>query len=156
MGKATLLMAVLIATLTLTATDAMAADGVYRWVDENGDVHYGDNPPRQANAEAVDIQPDASSGLKPDAYSQLESSAGQPSRAQQQRDERALQRKEQTEKETSMAAGCEQRRATVAQLEPMPRVMVTNEDGEVYRMDDNDRLAELGKLKAYISENCQE
>jgi hypothetical protein len=156
MSKATLFTAVLIATLTLMATDAMAADGVYRWVDENGDVHYGDNPPRQANAEAVDIQSDASSGLKPDAYSQPESSAGQPSQAQQQRDERALQRKQQTEKETSLAAGCEQRRASLAQLEPKTRVMVTTEDGDVYRMDDNDRLAELEKLKTFISENCQD
>ena len=151
----TLFTAVLIAALVLAATDAIANNNVYRWVDENGDVHFGDNPPRQANAEIVDIQPDASSGLKADAYSKSESSPGEPSRAQQQRDERALQHKEQTEKAEALAVGCEQRRASVAQLEPSTRVMVTTEDGEVYRMDDNDRLAELGKLKAFISENCK-
>lgn len=147
--------AVLIAVLALTATDAMATDGVYRWVDENGDVHYGDNPPRQADAEIVDIKPDASSGLKTDAYSKPESTSGQPSRAQQLRDERALHHKEQSEKAEALAAGCAQRRASVAQLEPSTRVMVTTEDGEVYRMDDNDRMAELGKLQAFITENCQ-
>jgi len=34
--------------------------------------------------------------------------------------------------------------------------MVTTEDGEVYRMDDNDRLEELARLNAYISENCED
>lgn len=144
---------VLIAALVLAAMDATAMDDVYRWVDKDGNVHFGDNPPQQANAEIVDIQPN-SIGVAP-APATLVNSPQQPSRAQQQRDERELERKANAETKQALAAGCDSRREAVAQLEPKPRVMVTTESGEVYRMNDDDRLTELAKLKAYISENCK-
>ena len=39
-------MTVLFATLVLLAADALAKDEVYRWVDENGRVQFGDCSPQ--------------------------------------------------------------------------------------------------------------
>ncbi|NOR18642.1 MAG: DUF4124 domain-containing protein [Xanthomonadales bacterium] len=155
MRNTSLYVTVLIATLVLAATDAVAVDDVYRWVDEDGNVHFGDNPPQQANAEVVKIQQN-STGVEPAPPGALLNTPQQPSRAQQQRDERELRRAEDAERKQALASGCDSRREAVAQLEPKPRVMVTTEGGEVYRMDDDDRLEELNKLKAYISENCKD
>ena len=152
----TLYVAVLTATLVLAATDAMGSDNVYRWVDEDGNVHFGDNPPERANAEKINVQTTPSNAGQPAVDTTSANDPPQPSYAQRQREERALKRRENAEKQQSIAEGCEQRLEYKAQLEPSTRVMVRNEDGQVYRLGDNERLEELAKLNAYISENCKD
>ena len=154
MRIATILMAIFISILVLSATDAIAKDEIYRWVDENGVVHFGDRPGGQAGVEKIDIPESQINSTQPTSAAAATDTSQPPSRAQQQRDERAEKRKEAAEKKQAIAAGCEQRRQLVAQLEPSTRVMVRLEDGTVTRMDDNKRLETLGEAKAYIAKNC--
>jgi len=154
MRIATILMAIFISILVLSATDAIAEDQIYRWVDENGVVHFGDRPGGQAGVEKIDIPESQINSTQPTSAAAATDTSQPPSRAQQQRDERAENRKKAAEKEQAIAAGCEQRRQLVAQLEPSTRVMVRLEDGTVTRLDDNKRLETLGEAKAYIAENC--
>jgi len=150
--------AVLIATLANPATEASAADEIYRWVDENGVVHFGDRPPANATAEIISIQKSNSS----DNATATDSASAdlskppepQPSAAQQKRDERAEKRAELEANEKIIAEACAQRRTIVSQLEPSTRVMVQLEDGTVERMDDNVRLETLNEAKTYIADNC--
>jgi len=162
MRYVTFYLAIMLAVFVFTATDAKAADEVYRWVDENGDVHFSDQPPKQVKSEVIDIRPSTGIGTQPaentnaDADTSTPAGAEQPSRAQQQRDERAEKRKEDAEKQSALAAGCAQRYELVSQLEPSTRVMIKDkESGEVTRMDDNERLKVLGEAKDYISKNCK-
>jgi hypothetical protein len=151
------LMIVFVAAFVLMATDAIAEDTVYRWVDDQGVVHFGDRPNDAANAEKLEIQSTETTSPAPgsdverdDIYAQPEG----PSRAQQQREARAESRAEAAVLADAIAAGCDQRRQIVSQLEPSTRVMVRGEDGEVYRLDDNERLKALDEAKAYIAEKC--
>ena len=156
----TIFMAVMTAALLLLATDAMAKDDVYRWVDEKGVVHFGDRPPKQADAEQINIHPSA--GVTAPAYASAtpastdEQQDPEPSYAQQKRDERAKLRQEAAEQKQITDAACEQRRTLVAQMEPSTRVIVEYEDGTIGRLDDNERLETLNEAKAYIAENCKE
>ena len=140
-------------------TDALAEGEVYRWVDENGVVHFGDQPEAAANAEVVQIQPGPAGSSQPSSAKTAGAGSDQdganPSYAQTLRDERAAKRKEAAEQQKFVAGNCERSREVVAQLEPSPRVNVTHEDGSVTRMDDNDRLRVLNEAKAYIAENCE-
>ncbi len=43
---------------------APLAAEVYKWVDENGDTHYGEHPPANASAIYVDVRPNLMEGLK--------------------------------------------------------------------------------------------
>ena len=154
MRIATILMAIFISILVLSATDAIADDEIYRWVDENGVVHFGNHPGGQAGVEKIDIPESQINNTQPAATTASGDTSQEPSYAQQRRDERAKIHKEAAEKEQAIAAGCAQRRQLVAQLEPSTRVMVRLEDGTVTRMDDNKRLDTLAEAKAYIAENC--
>jgi hypothetical protein len=158
MRMTTILMTVLVTILVLSATDATAKDEIYRWVDENGVVHFGDRPGGRADVEQIEIQDNRggtyqapSTAVAADPGEQQEP---QPSYAQQLRDERATKRKEAAEEKEIIDAACKQRRQLVAQLEPSTRVMVEYEDGTVVRLDDNERLKTLDEAKAYIAENC--
>jgi hypothetical protein len=139
----------------LSITSVLAQQDVYRWVDEDGVVHFESQAPRQTEAEKIHIKPDRKMGIQPapDTYDGDEGDSG-TSIAQQKRDKRAKQRKQAKEKKQFTAAACEASRNVVATLEPKTRVLVHKEDGTVVRMDDNDRLERIREEKAYIAENC--
>jgi len=155
MRIATIFMVILFATLVLSATQAVANDEIYRRVDENGVVHFGDRPDGQVNSEIIEIK--SAPGTNTPAYSAptaTDSNQQELSVAQQRRNDRAEKRKEAAEQQEAIAAGCEQRRQLVAQLEPSTRVIVEYEDGNIGRLDDNERLETLAEAKAYIAEKC--
>jgi len=145
---------------TLSATNALAESAVYRWVDENGVVHFENQAPRQVNAEVIIIKSspnrDEQAALGTAPEDTAEKTVTETSYAQKRRDERAMKRQEAIENEKLTAANCEYNHRVVAQLEPMPRVLLEQKDGTVVRMDDNDRLERLGEAKAYIAENCSQ
>ncbi len=158
MRIANIIMPVLIATLANLAVDAMAGEEIYRWVDENGVVHFSSEPPQNTSAEQITIQQDKIPA--PTSSSASDATAGDTlaepelSPAEQERAAREKKRTEMQEQKKAIAAACEQNKKIVAQLEPSTRVMVQNEDGTVSRMDDNVRLETLDKAKTYIAENC--
>ena len=157
MRTAIIFTAILITSLVLTAMDARADDEIYRWVDENGVVHFGDNPQGRADSEIIEIKNNPS-GITPVNPTQATDSTPleKPplSAAQQQRADRAEKMKEAAAKKEAIAAGCEQRHQLVAQLEPSTRVIVEYEDGTIGRLDDNERLEMLNEAKTYIAEKC--
>jgi hypothetical protein len=159
MRIATTFIAILTGIFLFFAAEAMAGEPVYRWVDENGVVHFGDRPDGHKDAEIVDIQED-SSGVNQSSSSNLSAETGgqvdaqQPTYAEQIRNERAAKRAEAETKEKTSAASCDQARHAVTQLEPSPRVNVTHEDGTVTRMDDVERLKVLNEAKAFVAANC--
>jgi len=148
---ANIMTAVLIVALAILATDAGAEEKIYRWVDENGAVHFGDMPPDNVAAEQIKAVPDTVSVEPATAATSPEP---QPSYAEQLRQERAQARKEREEQRKQLAEGCEQRRNLVSQLEPSTRVIVKTEDGQIARLDDNLRLETLDEAKTFIAQNC--
>ena len=154
----TILVIVFITAFLGWAPHTLAEDEIYRWVDKDGVVHFGNRPPENEVAETITIP--QSSGVSAQSSEQAPSSGPtateepQPSVAQQLRDERAETRREKEERNKVVAEACEQRRTLVSQLEPSTRVMVKLEDGTVTRMDDNVRLETLNEAKSYIAENC--
>jgi hypothetical protein len=157
MRIASIFTSVLLAALLLSTLQSMAQEEIYRWVDKDGVVHFGDQPGEQVDAELVEIKAPPENPAQP--YSEpkpTDTDNSEPSYAQQQRDERARKRKEAEQRKAESEFLCAQARQVEAKLEPMPRVIVTREDGSTYRMDDNDRLEKLAKAKQLIAENCDD
>ena len=154
----TIIMTVLVTNLVLPAMDAVAKDDVYRWVDENGVVHFGDRADGQSNAEKIIINKSKSNSVPPASIPEktatTEPTEKPPSYAQQRRDERAKKREEAAKIKKEITAGCQQRIQIVQQLESSPRVIVENEDGSVSRLDDNTRLEVLAEAQTYIESKC--
>lgn len=159
MRFATFSMIVFIGSFTMWVPSSAAQEEIYRWVDDKGVVHFGDRPPRQTDVEKISIPQSHVTGSQASTDSAPVNEEGlqepQPNIAQQLREERAEARREYEAKAEATAKSCKKAREVVSQLEPMPRVMVTHEDGTVTRMDDNDRLEQLGKAQAFIAENCE-
>jgi hypothetical protein len=144
------------AALAIAATGGLAAGEVYRWVDEDGVVHFGDRAEGIPGAEVVNVPsgPAAPAEAPPPATPAAQQAEDGPSYAQQRREERAEARREAAEERQQLEAVCAQARSRVAALEPSTRVMVEDADGNVVRMDDNERLELLDDAKAFIAKNC--
>jgi len=160
MRFATILVIVFITAFLIWVPDTLAEDEIYRWVDKDGVVHFGNRPPENGVAESVSIPQSASVNTQVPANPPA-NDAGQPEKpppslAQQLRDERAEARQKKEERDKVISEACAQRRTLVSQLEPSTRVMVQLEDGTVSRLDDNVRLETLNEAKTYIANNCND
>ena len=148
----------------LAAAAAPAQEEIYKWVDENGVTHFGERPPAGAEARRVDVQPVPAVTPPPPApeppatpESQDAAPGGEPelSYAEQRRQERAEARAEALREQQVREENCKRMRAQVAALEPNPRVIVNDEDGNPRRLSDEERLSALEEAKKYIAENCE-
>lgn len=153
-----LILVVLIVTSPFLASDATAEEEIYRWVDENGVVHFGNQRPANTDAEQVIIEQgisnDALPSSDPAPANPDQPTTPEPSYAQQVREERAQKRAEAAEKNRIMAEACAERQMIVSRLEFTPRINIISEDGTERRMDDNVRVEKVNEAKSFIAENC--
>jgi len=155
MRIATCVMVIVFAVFTFSPALTTAEEKIYRWVDENGVVHFGDRSEGNKEAEVVKVQKNRENTASENADPIYAAESGEPSYAQQQRDARAENQKKAAKEKKDLAAGCDFHNGMIAKLEPMTRVIIEKEDGSVVRMDDNDRLEKLNVSKDYVAANCK-
>lgn len=157
------LLAVTTALCLLVAGSAWSRGEIYRWVDEDGVVHYSQVAPEGVEATVVGVRPNAVPSVsappvrKSASGGNAEPGAGEDiSYAEQRRRDRADRWQEQLEKNAKMARECDVMRKQKALLEPNPRVMIQGEDGTVQRLDDEKRLSALEEANAFLAANCND
>lgn len=93
-------MRILFAILALSLATITQADGIYKWVDENGVVHFGSQPPQKIQVEVVKAP-------KSQRFKQW----------QQEQDALVAERQMKTDSETAEAAPSKPERPAVAPAE---------------------------------------
>jgi hypothetical protein len=149
-----LLTTVVTVVFLLAITNSWASGEVYRWVDEKGEVHYGDHPPEQADVETVDIPESQTTGIEPgETGAEIVSgpSAGEQARKQRKQKWDAAQASK-----AEMAQICEENRKIVETIEPRTRLLIKQKDGTMVQMDDNVRLETVAAAKELMAANCKD
>ena len=135
----------------LAAASAQAQ--VYKWVDENGKVQYGDRPPDKAKAAPVGVMPGPADArvAKPDDWKQkdLEFQRRKIERERQEQGPRAQQA------DANRAAQCSDSRRRLGLLQEQIPIYQRNEKGERVYIEDQDRARMMDELRASIAENCR-
>ncbi len=152
--KRSQLQAVLALTLALTAASAVAAAEIYKWLDADGNVHYGDRPP----ATGVDSR---SMSLPPAPAEE----ADQARRSLKQRRlleafEAERNQRHQAEAEAAAARrkrarDCENARRELARFERANIIYTSDASGARIYMDDEERLAAAANARAWIGKHCR-
>ncbi len=154
----------LLAVMLALTVDA-ATETIYRWVDAEGIVHFGDRPPEGVKAETVGVgtaPPVSAAPASPGAPAaggtadtdDTPAKEPEPSYAQQRRDERAEKRQQMAADQKKIDAQCEAMRHQLAVTEPNPRVIVPTPGGGTRRLDDKERLELVNEAKTFIKKNC--
>jgi hypothetical protein len=131
--------------------DALAE--VYKWTDDQGQVHYTQSPPAGGGTADV-IKPPP----KVDTEGALKKLEDQKKQAETQR-ESQLKAAEEKKKTEQAAAGrekqCEEARSRLAGLTNAPRIYKFDPQGNRQWMDDAERQSAIAETQKNITEFCQ-
>ena len=137
---------------TFTAVDAAK---IYKWVDENGQIHYSSQKPPGQKVESVKVK----KGPKVIEKAKQESNDATTDEAQSQEDAEAeALAKEQLAKADAVNNKrlCEQARKNIAALNATVRVTKVDEKtGQTVRMSDDERLNAMKKAQQAVKEFCK-
>ena len=127
---------------------------VYRWVDEQGKVHYGERPPTGAKASPVQDKLAAPPGAP--------APKAAPDASQQERDfqRRRMEREQQEAREQKEAEKakqqCERERSRLAQLRNVRRIQSgVDEKGNLRYMSDAERADAIASQEGAVARACR-
>ncbi len=139
--------------LALAVTSAIAAPEVYKWIDADGTVHYGDRPPATGvDSRTLSLPPaptretdQAQRNLKQRRL--LEAFEAERNQRDQAKAEAAAARRER-------ARDCEYARRELARFERANIVYTYDTSGARIYLSDEERLAAAANARAWIDKNC--
>jgi len=128
---------------------ALATAATYKWVDKDGNVHYSQQAPADANYEKLNIKvPRSSGGAEPDSSSDNSASTGSSDSSSS-----AVVKQETAKAEEQRRRNCEAAKKNLELYTVFRRVKDKN--GNVVRLDDNERAKRIDDSKAAIKEFCE-
>lgn len=138
----------------LAMAGGVQAEKIYKWVDEDGQIHYSSQKPPGQETETVKV----SRGPKVTATETKDNEQDAKQAQAEQEAAADAQAKAQLAKAdaANMKRLCEQARKNLAALNATVRVRKVDEKtGETIRMDDNQRLEAMKNAQKGISEYCK-
>ena len=143
------------AIAALTVSAGAAASEIYKWVDEDGNVHYEDRPSGASSEERLDITYRRTDGS---AVQQRASAFrdAQDARAEAKSVEAAKQKEasENAAAEAEKQQACERARARLNSYLQARRLYRTDDVGERVYLDDEQREQARRKAEDAIAEHC--
>lgn len=134
--------------LLLLALGTAAAGEVYRWVDDNGVLHYGDRPPKGADAERVQPERlgfDSAAGAQGEAAGDARTgTAGEDAGDQTERTARIRQEQ------------CQQARERLESYRTAARMQIQEGDDETRDMTAEERVQAIARAEADVADLCEE
>ena len=156
----------LLALLVLLSLGAYSQ--VYKWVDEEGNVHYGDSPPDDADAERIHIEAHTPEQMAPADTKLLEDAEERYRRLAEDREARAAAKLSEEEARSNRDQRCVYLRKQLISLQQRLPVYRDEEgkfrtlseydvyEGEREYLDDATRVQEMEGVKREIDRACEE
>ena len=127
---------------------------MYKWVDEEGNVSYSDQPPPDANPQEIEKK---SYGISDEeSQEQLEELGEKANAAKQERDINADVAAQQAERNATIKKNCEIARQNLELLTSQSRVTLEGEDGNPYFLTDEDKQSKTLDARAGVDRYCSE
>lgn len=135
--------------LLAPAGDALADDTVYKWMDEDGVVHYSARPPEGIEYEIVGVDTRDESR----ATEAADDRDAAPETAAAEPPEQPEMARAEPDPEL-VAARCQQARQNLQNLTQRPNIVVRGDDGEQRQIGDDERQRMIDEARAFIDEWC--
>lgn len=139
----------LMGLLVLFFSSAISAAPIYKWVDSNGTVHFGSEPPTHIEVEKISIKVAKPQPLLEPKPSQNSVENKAPS--QEEIDKQV--RKQVAEEQATLNKQCTEMRTRLSQLKNNPRLL-TEIDGTITRLTEEQRQERIQELEQKIKEFC--
>lgn len=151
-------LACLVAAFCLFIT-CVADAAIYRWVDEQGRVHYGQHAPTD-QAEQLDI-PDTEPAAQPPDLQQLEQERGEQRRKlletyQEEREMKRQAAEKRAQEQQQRQKNCVTARNRLAKYQRSNAIYETLEDGSRRFLSQAERDDELEQMRQAVQHWCDE
>ena len=138
--------------LLILASGASAE--IYKWTDENGNVHYGDKP-GQTQSEKVEIDTENNPGNpEPGMTDRLETQQKMLQIYEEERMEKEQQRIQAARKKEETRKKCGQLKDYHRNLKQATRLYVLDDDGNRKYLNDASHQKEIQEIEALLEKNC--
>lgn len=145
----------LLCFLLVFTTAAQSGDNkIYKWTDDKGEVHYTQQPPQ--NRESVTVRPAPPPPGNPEAErSELQQQMENLDQRQQEAAKRSAEAEQQASNQKIREKNCATARRNLAELQQggIKRYRLPN--GEVLRLNEEDRQKRIAEANKQIEENCK-
>lgn len=131
----------------------VAEAGTYRWVDENGQTHFGDRPPASAASDEITLKatapaPDSTVGERKRRVNEF------LKQTEQERADRSRAQAEQEAKAAKHEARCQALRARLKHLKTVSGIYRLNNEGERVFVDDEENERLRREFRAKVQSEC--
>jgi hypothetical protein len=143
------------AALALTVGGGTMANEIYKWVDDQGNVHYEDRPSGSATEErlALSSRRTESGAVQERIDSRLDAQATRQEKKAAAAEEAAAAAAKEAEA-AEKQKNCDTYRARLQSFDEARRLYREDEDGERVYLDDTQRQDARQKVEERIAENC--
>lgn len=146
--------------LALFASAAVADSEIYKWTDEEGNVHYSDcPPPPSCDAEIVEAEPEPDPSEVRKAQQRLEQMLAEQAEGRAEREHEQLEKEEQRVIAMQIAVArkrvCIRARQNLQVLLVQRPVFYIDENGNYVYLDEETRISEVERMRRLIAENCE-
>lgn len=143
------------AVVALTFAAGATASEIYKWVDEDGNVHYEDRPSGAATEERLNVTYSrTNSGAVNDRTQARLDRQSERAEAKSQRAAAEQEAADNAAAEAERAQACERARARLETYLQSRRLYRTDANGERVYLDDSQRQEARQKAEEQVSEFC--
>ncbi len=133
--------------LSLGTAACAAGSGVYRWTDDQGNVHYSDKPPKEAESEYIRKATGTRSAPPAPEASSEETADDKTKTAAIEGGMEVLPAKD--------PKLCAQGRSNLEALSGNPRIRITDEDGSKRFLTEDEKETQRANARKYIELYCE-
>lgn len=143
----------LLCAVCVSATQALLAGQVYKWVDENGVTVFSQTAPANTPSEVIS-EPPPPDGTEA-ARAELEARIDRLDKAEEARHEAAAEAGAEARRASAAAEACERSRAHLASLESgPPQKLVVAPDGTSRRLSYEELQERIAKTRKDVKDHC--
>ena len=143
------------AVMAMTFSGGAAANEIYRWVDGEGNVHYGDRPSGVATEQRLQLTYARTDGsaVEKRVQDRLDAKTARVE-AEAEQEKAAQEAAEEAEIAAEQQKACESARARLETYRSSRRLYKADENGERVYLDDEQRQAASRRIEEQIAEFC--
>ena len=135
----------------LLAGGALQAAGVYKWTDADGNLHFGDKPPPNVEADSVTVR----TGQDEHTADRLNQMKDQAASNAEKRSESKAAAAEKAKEAEEIARHCAESRETLRKLQTSTRHQYIDDQGERAFIDEAKRQEWMATAQSEIDKHCK-
>ena len=146
--------------LSFILSSSLCLAGVYKWVDEQGNVHYGQQKPIDQSVKKMDVQmhaPRDTSSYKRAGSKNEEGVEGEqdPEAKNKETEEKPKKKPETAAEKKRRLAACAQARKNLATMQSSGQIRSKDKDGNVGYLSDEQKQARIKSTRDLVSKHCK-